>query len=86
MWTSRAGEGYFFTYSALHYVYKILFEMRSSHLQYHHLPGVHNHTHINDAITDALADWCIQLDTDAVAFVTDNGSNIKKYFKEDLNK
>ena len=32
-----------------------------------------------NAITDALADWCIQLDIDVVAFVTDNGSN-------DLNK
>ena len=83
MWTSRAGEGYFSL--TAHYITEE-FEMCSSHLQCHHLPGVHDHTHISDAISDALADWCIQLDTDVVAFVTDNGSNIKKSLKDDLNK
>ena len=60
------------------------FEMHSRHLQYHHLPGVHDHIHISEVITDALAEWCIQLDTDFVAFVRDNGSNIKKSLKDNL--
>jgi len=44
--------------------------MLSNHLQCHHLPGEHDHTHISKAITDALSEWCIQLDKDVVAFVT----------------
>lgn len=83
MWTSRAGEGYFSL--TAHYITEE-FEMHSSHLQCHHLPGVHDHAHISEAINDSLADWCIHLDTDVVVFVTDNGSNIKKSLKDDLNK
>ena len=81
MWTSRGGDGYFLLTTR----YKTEeFEMQSRHLQCHHLPGVHDHIHISEAITDALAEWCIQLDTDVVAFVTDNASNIKKSLKHDL--
>ena len=60
--------------------------MYSSHLQCHHLTGVHDHVHISEVINDSIADWRIQLDTDIVAFVTDNGNSIKKSLKIDLNK
>ena len=83
MWTSRAGDGYFSL--TAHYLTEE-FEMYSSHLQCHHLPGVHDHTHISEAITDALSEWYIQLDINFVAFVTDNRSNIKKSLKDDLYK
>ena len=59
--------------------------MHSSQLHWHYMPGVHDHTHISEGITSALTEWCIHSD-DIVAFVTDNGSNIKKSVKEDLNK
>ena len=52
MWTSRARDGYFSL--AVHYVTE-RFEMHNSQLQCQHLPGVHNHTHISEAITDALS-------------------------------
>ena len=81
MWTSRTGDGYFSL--TVHYVTE-KFEMVSNQLQCQHLPGEHNHTHISEAITAALSEWCIQLDEDVVAFVTDNGSNIKKSLKDDL--
>ena len=35
-------------------------------------------TLVSKTINDLLADWCIQLDTNVVVVVTDNGSNIKK--------
>ena len=63
MWTSRAGEGCFLLTG--HYIIEE-FEMHSSHLQCHHLPSVHDCTHISEAITDAPAEWCIQLDIDVV--------------------
>ena len=75
MRTSKAGEGYFSL--TAHYITEE-FEMHSGHLQCHHLPGIHDHAHISEAINDSLADWYIQLDNDVVAFVTDNESNIKK--------
>ena len=81
MWTSRAGDGYFSL--TVHYVTEE-FEMVSDQLQCQHIPGEHDHTHISEAITAALSEWCIQLDEDVVAFVTDNGSNIKKSLKDDL--
>ena len=59
--------------------------MHSSQLHCHHMPGVHDHMHISEGITSAVMEWCINLD-DIVAFVTDNGSNIKKSVKEDLDK
>ena len=80
MWTSRAGEGYF----SLHNII-LLKSLKCTVVTYSAIIYL-GHTHISDAITDALADWCIQLDTDVVAFVTDNGSNIKKSSKDDLNK
>ena len=60
--------------------------MHSSQLQCQHLPSVHDHIHISEAITAALSEWCIQLDKDVVVFVTDNGSNIEKLLKDDLRK
>ena len=81
MWTSRAGDGYFSL--TVHYVTE-KFEMVTNQLQCQHLPGEHDHAHISEAITAALSEWYIQLDEDVVAFVTDNGSNIKKSLKDDL--
>ena len=82
IWTSRAGDGYFSL--TAHYITD-QFVMHSSQLHCHHMPGVHDHVHISEGITSALVEWCINLD-DIVAFVTDNGSNIKKSVKEDLDK
>ena len=82
IWTSRAGDGYFSL--TAHYITD-QFVMHSSQLHCHHMPGAHDHTHISEGITSALTEWCIHSD-DIVAFVTDNGSNIKKSVKEDLNK
>ena len=59
--------------------------MHSNQLHYHHMPGVHDHTKISEGITSALTEWCVHLD-DVVAFVTDNGNNVKKPVKEDLDK
>ena len=43
------------------------------------------HAHLfSEAIIAALSEWCIQLDEDVVAFVTDNGNNIKKPLRDDL--
>jgi len=61
------------------------FLMHSSQLHCPHMPGVHDHAHINEGITSVLMEWCFHLD-DVVAFVTDNGSNVKKSVKEDLDK
>ena len=82
IWTSRAGDGYFSL--TAHYITDH-FVMHSSQLHCHHMPGVHDHMHISEGITSALMEWCINLD-DIVAFVTHNGSNIKKSVKEDLDK
>jgi len=83
MWTSRARDGYFSL--TVHYITEE-FKMHSSQLQCQHLPGVHDHIHISEAITSALSEWYIQLDKGVVVFVTDNGSNIKKSLKDDLRK
>ena len=82
MWTSRAGDGYFSLTS--HFITDE-FLMYSSQLHCHHMPGTHDHTHISAGITRALREWCVNLD-DVVAFVTDNGSNVKKSVKDDLEK
>jgi len=82
MWTSRGGDGYFSL--AAHFItYEFL--MYSSQLQCHHMPGTHDHAHISTGITSALREWCVNLD-DVVVVVTDNGSNVKKYVKDDLEK
>ena len=47
----------------------------SDQLQCQHLPGEHDHTHISEAMTAALSEWCIQLVEDVAALVTNNGSN-----------
>jgi len=81
LWTSKAGDDYFSL--TVHYVNEG-FEMVSNQVQCQHLLGEHDHTHISEAIIAALSEWCIQLDEDVVAFVTDNGSNIKKSLRDDL--
>jgi len=44
------------------------------------MPGTHNHAHISIGITSTLREWCVILDG-VVVFVTDNGSNVKKFVK-----
>ena len=82
MLTSMAEDGYFLL--TVHYVTE-RFEMHSSQIQCQHLPVVHDHTHISEAISGALSEWCIQLDKDVVAFLTDNGNNSKN-LKDALEK
>ena len=74
----KVGNGYF---SLIVYYVTERFEMHSNQLQCQQLPGVHDLIHISEAITGALCEWYTQLDKDIVAFVTDNGSNIKKSLK-----
>ena len=56
MWTTGGGEGYFSL--TAHYITEE-FEMYSSHLQCHHLTGVHDHVHVSEVIIDSIADWRI---------------------------
>jgi len=71
------------TFLTVHYVTEE-FEMVSNQVQCQHLPGEYEHTHISEAIIAPLSEWCIQLDEDVVAYITDNGSNIKKSLRDDL--
>ena len=82
MWTSRAGDGYF---SLTTHFITDQFLMHSSQLHCYHMLGVHDHTNISEGITSGFTEWCVHLD-DVVAFVTDNGSDVEKSVKEDLDK
>ena len=42
--------------------------------------------HRSQAIKDSLSEWCIDVIKNVSAFTTDNGSNIVKAVKEDLEK
>ena len=83
MWTSRAGDGYISL--TAHYIIDE-FEMMHSSLSTHHLPGKHDHTNIAEAIQKLADLWNIDLENQVSCFTTDNGSNIVKSLKEDLNK
>ena len=48
--------------------------------QTHHLPGMHDHAAILQALTAAANDWCIKFNRQLVAFTTDSGSNVVKAF------
>ena len=83
MWTSRAGDGYISL--TAHYIIDE-FEMMHSSLSTHHLPGKHDHTNIAEAIQKLADLWNIDLESQVSCFTTDNGFNIVKSLKEDLNK
>jgi len=83
MWTSCAGNGYFFL--TANYITSD-FEMKHSSLQCHHTLGTHEHSHIAGAISTSTGEWCIDLERDVTAFTTDNGSSIVKAVEQDLGK
>ena len=80
LWTSKAGDAYISL--TAHFVCRN-FEMMHRNLETRHLPGVHDHSHLASALRDSTSEWCIDLDH-VSAFTTDNGSNIVKTVKEDL--
>lgn len=80
LWMSKAGDGYISL--TAHFVCRN-FEMMHRNLETHHLPGVHDHSHLASALRGSTSEWCIDLDH-VSAFTTDNGSNIVKTVKEDL--
>ena len=77
LWTSKAGDAYISL--TAHFVCRN-FEMMHRNLETHHLPGVHDHSHLANALHDSTSEWCIDLDH-VSAFTTDN---IVKTVKEDL--
>lgn len=82
-WTSRKGDGYISL--TCHFITRD-FQMLRRNLTTHHLPGIHHHTNISEAIKSLCVDWCIDLDHCVSAFTTDNGSNIVKALNEDIPK
>ena len=66
--TSKAGDGYISL--TAHFVCRN-FEMMHRNLETHHLPGVHDHSHLASALRGSTSEWCINLDH-VSAFVTDN--------------
>ena len=83
MWTSRKGDGYI---SLTCHFLTPNFQMFHRNLTTHHLPGVHDHTNIAEAIQSLCTEWCIELTCQVSAFTTDNGSNIVKALNEDIPK
>ena len=83
MWTSHASEGYI---SLTCHCVTLEFEMFHKNLQTQHLPGVHDHEHITEALQAGTREWGIDLEHQVNAFTTDNGSNIVKSIEEDLSK
>ena len=83
MWTSRAGDGYMSL--TCHFV-SSEFEMHHCNLFTHHLPRVHDHVNIAEALRVSTTEWRIDLQDQVMAFTTDNGSNIVKAISDDLQK
>ena len=83
MWTSHSGHGYISLIA--HYI-AADFEMNHNYLTTCHLPGTHDHTNIATALRNLADEWEIDLDDQVTCFTTDNGSNIVKMLKEDLEK
>ena len=65
-----------------HSVYRN-FEMMHRNLETRHLPGVQDYSHLASAFHGTTSEWRIDLDHMS-AFTTDNGSNIFKAVKKDL--
>ena len=83
MWTSRSGDGYISL--TAHYI-TADFEMKHNNLTTCHLPGTHDHTNIAAALRNLAEQWVIDLDDQVTCFTTDNGSNIVKMLRDDLQK
>ena len=81
LWMSKAGNGYCISLTA-HSVCRN-FEMMHRNLETRHLPGVQDYSHLASAFHGTTSEWCIDLDH-VPAFTTDNGSNIFKAVKKDL--
>ena len=74
MWTSRAGDGYI---SLTCHGISSEFELYHRNLLTRHLPYIHYHSSISEALRSGTNEWGIKLE-DVSAFTTDNGSNIVK--------
>ena len=83
IWTSRAGDGYISL--TAHYVTDD-FELCHHNLSTCHFPGTHDHSNIAEILQKLADTWNIDLDNQVSCFTTDNGSNIVKSLKDDLNK
>ena len=83
MWTSRAGDGYISL--TAHYITDN-FELCHHNLSTCHFPGSHNHSTIAEILQKLADTWSIDLNEHVSCFTADNGSNIVKSLKDDLNK
>ena len=83
IWTSRAGGG---CISLTAHCITDDFELCHHNLSTCHFPGTHNHSNIAEILQKLADAWNIGLDNQVSYFMTDNGSNIVKSLKDDLNK
>ena len=83
MWTSRRGNDYISL--TAHYIIDD-FEFYHHNLNPCYFPGTHNHYNIAEILQKLADSWYIDLDDQVSSFTTDNGSNIVKSLKDDLNK
>ena len=82
MWASRAGDGYI---SLTAYYITDNFELCHQNLSTCHFPGTHDHLNIAEILQKLADAWNIDLDNQVSCFTTDNGSNVVKSLKDDLN-
>ena len=83
MWTSRAGDGYISL--TAHYITDDS-ELSHQNLSMCHFPGTHDHSNIAEILQKLANTWHIDLGEQVSCFTTDNGSNIVKSLKDELNK
>ena len=83
MWTSRAGDGYILL--TAHYITDD-FELCHQNLSTCHFPRTHDHLNIAEILQKLTDTWHIDLGDQVSCFTTDNGSNIVKSLKDNLNK
>ena len=62
------------------------FDLMHHNLTTYLLPGTHDHTNIAYALRKLADEWVIDLESQVSCFTTDNGSNIVKTIKDDLQK
>lgn len=79
MWTSRSGDGYL---SLTSNFITSNFKLHFKNLQTRHFPGTHDYNHIEEAISTAAQEWCVNIPKQVVAFTTDSGSNVVKALGE----
>ena len=78
-WTSRSDDAYLSL--TCHFIttdYKMCYQ----NLQTCHFPGIHDFSHIAEAISAAAKEWCINIDKQVIAFTTDSRPNIAKAVEE----